>query len=479
MVVGTGSATPGTLLIAADGGWTPGPVIAPTLELLGSLSVGSAGMTIDADLSGSGQISMACGSALTVNNAAGYSGQVVVGSSEAFFAPAQGGGELLSADATFHLLDVSLAEAPPTFKVVMDPRLSPEWDVSGDGQGGTYLQVYAETWIGGSGPCYAAGTHIATPAGKVPVEVLRPGDMVLAQEGGTWAPRPVRWVGRTTVALDQHPEPHKAAPIRIATHAFAPGVPHRDLLVSADHAVLVDSVLMQAQALVNGATIRREPPRGRVTYVHVELDRHAILLAEGLPAESYLDTGNRSWFDAEAGVRPLFLDFATPRTWATDACLPLVLTGPQVKRAHLRLLARALQLGHRVTADPSPRLLADSRPVPLFASGAGRWCATLPPGARAVRLLSRSFVPDEFDRAADDRRRLGMAVASLRLSRRKLPDSAFGSGWHAAEPEWRWTDGDATLRLRPRRRAVLLTFRTIAAGPGYWQTPAVPERQVA
>jgi hypothetical protein len=38
-------------------------------------------------------------------------------------------------------------------------------------------------------------------------------------------------------------------------------------------------------------------------YVHVELDRHDILLAEGLPAESYLDTGNRAAFGTQGGVR--------------------------------------------------------------------------------------------------------------------------------------------------------------------------------
>ncbi len=33
-----------------------------------------------------------------------------------------------------------------------------------------------------------------------------------------------------------------------------------------------------------------------VTYWHVELDAHDILLAEGLPAESYLDWGDRPFF---------------------------------------------------------------------------------------------------------------------------------------------------------------------------------------
>ena len=77
------------------------------------------------------------------------------------------------------------------------------------------------------------------------------------------------------------------APIRIERDAFADGMPHRDLLVSPDHAIFVDGKLICARQLVNGTTIRQERDWTAVDYYHVELDQHAILLAEGLPAESY------------------------------------------------------------------------------------------------------------------------------------------------------------------------------------------------
>ena len=83
------------------------------------------------------------------------------------------------------------------------------------------------------------------------------------------------------------------APIRIQRDAFADGMPHRDLVVSPDHAIFVDGKLICARQLVNGTTIRQELDWTAVDYYHVELDQHAILLAEGLPAESYLDTGNQ------------------------------------------------------------------------------------------------------------------------------------------------------------------------------------------
>ena len=81
-----------------------------------------------------------------------------------------------------------------------------------------------------------------------------------------------------------------------AGSAFADRVPCRDLLVSPDHGIFVDAKLICARQLVNGTTIVREAGLASVEYFHVELEAHAILLAEGLPAESYLDTGNRGFF---------------------------------------------------------------------------------------------------------------------------------------------------------------------------------------
>ena len=44
---------------------------------------------------------------------------------------------------------------------------------------------------------------------------------------------------------------------------------------------------------MNGHTIVQEPA-AEVAYHHVELLAHAVILAEDLPCESYLDTGNRA-----------------------------------------------------------------------------------------------------------------------------------------------------------------------------------------
>jgi hypothetical protein len=42
-----------------------------------------------------------------------------------------------------------------------------------------------------------------------------------------------------------------------------------------------------------------------VTYYHVELATHDVILADGLPCESYLDTGNRAAFEGGEAPSPL------------------------------------------------------------------------------------------------------------------------------------------------------------------------------
>lgn len=141
--------------------------------------------------------------------------------------------------------------------------------------------------------CFYPGTHIATPAGDVAVEALREGQMVLTAEG---AALPIRWVGRSDISTRFAP-PLRALPIRIRAGALGSGLPLRDLLVSSDHALFLDGILVQAGALVNGADILREyNVAERFSYYHVELDCHALLLAEGAAAESFVDNVERMHF---------------------------------------------------------------------------------------------------------------------------------------------------------------------------------------
>ena len=149
--------------------------------------------------------------------------------------------------------------------------------------GGTDVTVSAPS-------CFATGTRIMTDRGPVAVEALRVGDRVVTRIAPDGPSRPVIWIGHRRIDCRSHPRPEDVVPIRVHAGAFGQGRPVRDVVLSPDHAVFVNGVLVPIRYLLNGVTITRDPP-AVVTYWHVELPEHDVLLAEGLPAESYLDTG--------------------------------------------------------------------------------------------------------------------------------------------------------------------------------------------
>jgi len=185
--------------------------------------------------------------------------------------------------------------------------------------------------------CFAAGTLIETVAGPRAVETLRIGDDVVTLPG---APGRIVWVGARRVDCARHPRPETVWPVRIARHAFGENVPARDLFVSPDHAIYVDGVLIPAKLLLNGTTIRQVRCR-RVAYHHVELARHDVILAEGLPAETYLDTGDRAKFTGGHVTMP-HPDF-TARMWEALGCAPLFVTGPRLDAVRRCVNARAAE----------------------------------------------------------------------------------------------------------------------------------------
>jgi hypothetical protein len=92
--------------------------------------------------------------------------------------------------------------------------------------------------------------------------------------------------------------------------------------------VFADDVLIPVKRLINGGSIA-QVPMSEVSYFHIELQEHSVLLAEDLPTESYLDTGDRANF-ANGGERlALFPDFAT-RAWEAAGYAPLVVTGARL-----------------------------------------------------------------------------------------------------------------------------------------------------
>jgi len=325
--------------------------------------------------------------------------------------------------------------------------------IASDGHGGTNITTTSPA-------CFAQGTSIATTRGPAAVESLRPGDHVLLASGAT---APIKWIGHRHTDCRRHPRPWDVHPVRVAASAFAPGQPARDLFLSPDHAVFHDGALIPIRYLVNGSTIAQHPVDS-VTYYHVELDHHAVLLAENLPCESYLDTGNRSAFANGGGATHLHPDFARA-IWHEKACAPLVLDGPKLSAARRHLLAQAATLGADLTDDPALQILANGRPLAQLIDGPTRH-VRLPPAAHSLRLVSRSWTPAHTRADETDTRTLGVAIANLRLDGAPIPldDPRLSSGWLPPEPNWRWTDGDAGLALAGVRT---LSFDLVMAGT-YW-----------
>lgn len=110
-------------------------------------------------------------------------------------------------------------------------------------------------------------------------------------------------------------------------------------MLSPDHAVLIDDVLIPVKYLINGSSIAQTPVDA-VTYYHVELSHHDVLLAEGLPTESYLDTGDRAAFTNAGDVVALHPDFGV-RQWDAAACAPLIVTGSRLASVRLSLAQQA------------------------------------------------------------------------------------------------------------------------------------------
>ena len=195
--------------------------------------------------------------------------------------------------------------------------------VAPDGSGGTFVTI----------ACFAAGSRIRTTRGDVPVEALRIGDRVHVVDGST---EPVTWIGHRSIDCRWHPAPHKVWPVRIRAGAFGTGRPVRDLWLSPDHAILLGDALIPIKYLIDDDAIVQVSVTD-VAYYHVELARHAALLAEGLPAESYLDTGDRGNF-ANGGLPVSLREDLASGIREANGFAPLVVTGASIEAAR-RLIA--------------------------------------------------------------------------------------------------------------------------------------------
>ena len=335
----------------------------------------------------------------------------------------------------------------------------------GANDAGTVFEVGNSGFVS-SPPCYARGTRILTDRGEVAVEELRIGDLAVTLSG---ARRPIVWIGRRALDISRHPDPAVVRPVRVSKGAFGAGLPHRDLWLSPGHNIAFEGVLMPISALVNSVSVAQIDQQ-RIEYWHVELDAHDILFAEGLPAESYLDCGNRTAFANGGAFSEAHPDFE-PRHWA-DTCLPLMKEGPPVARTKARLIERLAKQGHLVDQEADPHLLVDGLRVAPIRLSETRLAFVLAPGGRKIELRSKLFVPAHTIAESADARELGLCVGRLQIDGSDLAledDKLCASGWREAEHTGgrfahRWTTGGPPLPAGARIVIVDL------AGVGhYWR----------
>ncbi|OUJ06830.1 Hint domain-containing protein [Acetobacter malorum] len=342
-----------------------------------------------------------------------------------------------------------------------------------DGHGGANAEV-----------CFLADSLISTPSGTVAVQDIQIGDKILSYTNGVVAEQTVVWTGhKKTTVRSGLSDDMAGYPVRILKDAVADGVPFKDMLITPEHCLFFDGRFVPARMLVNGISIFYDRSITAYDYYHVETHHHAVICADGMLTESYLDTGNRKTFRQEGLVVALR---NTGSTWEDDAAAPLC-----VERSFVEPLFRNLELRSQeifgapvceetvaTTSDPDVRLVTEAGAVvrPLRQDG-GVYSFMLPPGTAQVRIVSRTNRPvDVIGPFVDDRRELGVAVGEINLVfasgkqnivahlRTEKPE-----GWYATDANNAavWTNGNAVLPLEEATKNPMgiLVLTLCAAGP--------------
>ena len=217
--------------------------------------------------------------------------------------------------------------------------------------------------------CFVSGTQIVTSRGRINIENLRVGDLVLTMDSGF---QPIRWMGsRKLDAIDLRVHA-KFRPIRIRAGALGDGLPDQDLLVSPQHRILVRSkialnmfgreeVLAAAKQLLLIEGIEVAEDVSDVEYWHILFEKHEIVWANGAPSES-LYTGNEALKSDSPAAREeifsIFPELRKPIPENRPEGARLLITGRQARKLSQRhaIKNRSLLELARRSAHPLPQV---------------------------------------------------------------------------------------------------------------------------
>ncbi|WP_071672439.1 Hint domain-containing protein [Nioella nitratireducens] len=143
--------------------------------------------------------------------------------------------------------------------------------------------------------CFTPGTRLRTEHGDMPIEDLGPDDKVLTRDDG---PQPVVWTGQSRMSGARLFAMPDLRPVRIRGGALGLYRPDGDLVVSPEHRVLVKGaaardlwgeaeVLVAARDLVGDRGITVDHSMRETWYVHLMLERHQVIWANGLEVETF------------------------------------------------------------------------------------------------------------------------------------------------------------------------------------------------
>lgn len=196
--------------------------------------------------------------------------------------------------------------------------------------------------------CFLPGTLIATPIGERPIETLAIGDLVSTPSG----PQPVKFVGRSTRILNDLRATGRM-PIRIRAAALGAHGPARDTYCTPSHALLLEGHLVEAGALVNAHGVEQLTDHESLflTYHSIELERHDLIRANGLEAETYFANFRSSGFSRESWDNYAeYVDLYGPGCTMEELPMPRIPFARQLPMA-IRLL---LQLNEQASHASCP-----------------------------------------------------------------------------------------------------------------------------